>query len=95
MSGAVISSNTSMKVNRAISSATTVNANCYAIVDYSFTSHTAGTSLSNQMIPAKYTVYVGPSQTVSSTFTMSIYNGAATYTITYSLTGGVEFINSP
>lgn len=95
MSGAVISSNTSLKVNRAISSTTTVNANSYAEVDYYYSSDTLGTSGNNIQIVGNIKRTFGAGQTIPSTITTTVKNGAASYTITYSIASGVEFINSP
>jgi len=106
MSGAVISSNTSLKVNRAISGATTVNANSYAIVTYS-AGAAPSVGAANTQNPHNTSPqaeiserYFGPGQSIPATFTttFSYYSGANAYTtasITWTLLSGVEFINSP
>jgi len=92
MSGAVISSNISTKVNRAISGATTVNANCYAVVTYNPDSSTVNGSAAAG--PGLCNVYFGPGQAVPATIT-TILSGSPTINCTFNLFRGVEFINSP
>lgn len=102
MGQAVISSNTSLKVNRAISAATTVNANCYAVITYQKTGVLLGSSgggleygsLNNDVV----TRYFGPSQSIPATFTTTnARTDAPTFFVqgTYTIMSGVEFINSP
>jgi len=106
MSGAVISANTSLKVNRAISGATTVSANCYAVVTYSMKTDYAAANYNNNA--AYYGVgqgqilerYFGPAQSIPATFTVNINfvdgsNAPTSGTVSYTLLSGVEFINSP
>ena len=96
MSGAVISSNTSLKVNRAISATTTVSANSYAIVDYLVTGYVMTLGSNRPSVDAIAQRYFGPSQSVPATYTATIHSGAGdTATVTYTLQSGVEFINSP
>jgi Flp pilus assembly protein TadG len=90
MSDVVIASNTSLKVNRAISGATTVNANCYAVVTYNPNSSAVNSSAAAG--PGLCNVYFGPGQTIPSTITTTVSSGTDT---TFSLFRGVEFINSP
>jgi hypothetical protein len=100
---ATYSVNTTLKVNRAITGATTVNANCYAVVTYNVTSISAFSAnavtgaTSNGIPPVSR--YFGPSQSIPATFTSLVarFNGATqeTANYTYSLQSGVEFINSP
>lgn len=97
MSDVVIASNTSLKVNRAISGATTVNANCYAIVTYLFTGYSVTINAQNTPPSSSITRHFGPLQSIPLTFTVNNFsfgsdgNGVCTYT----LQSGVEFINSP
>lgn len=94
MGQAVISSNTSLKVNRAISAATTVNANCYAVVTYGPNSSAPSINISTAP-NAPITRYFGPSQSIPLTFTTTAYDNATASTLTWGLLSGVEFINSP
>ena len=93
----------SMNVNRAISAATTVNANCYAIINYVLASQTglngsaSGTALLGG--DSNITRYFGPGRTVPSSFTVSTFqalggSGVSTVTLTYAILEGVEFINT-
>jgi hypothetical protein len=96
MSQAVISNNQSIKINRAISGTTTVNANCYAIITYIYSSSTA---IAGPLVtPGSYEInkYFGPGQSIPATmsflyYTDNGYNGNNIFTIS----SGVEFINSP
>lgn len=92
---AVISDNTTLKVNRAISSSTTVNPNCYAVVDYVYSSDDAGTGFTNQLIPHSVTRNFGSGQSVPASVSVIYKDGATTYTITYAISTGYELINSP
>lgn len=94
MSGAVISSNISMKVNRAISGATTVSANCYAIVTYYVSSNNvlAGSALQPATVIDRY---FGPGQSIPATFVVGGVSGSSIWDSTYTVLSGVEFINSP
>lgn len=107
MGAAVISSNTSLKVSRAISGATTVGVNCYAVVTYAAGGDThSGASLSTTFGSPQGSVinrYFGDGQSIPSTFTTTIFaylpGGAGTpnspVNVTWSLLSGVEFVNSP
>jgi hypothetical protein len=94
MSDVVIASNVSLKVNRAISGATTVNANCYAIVTYSPNSTAPSVNISTAP-NAPITRYFGPGQSVPASFTTTAYDNATASTLTWGVLSGVEFINSP
>ena len=97
----------SLKVNRAITATTTVNSNCYAIVDYLPTATSLGTvtngggQFSVALAGGVITRHYGPSRTVPTSFTVtSWYHGGGggspvSYTITYTLQEGVELINTP
>ena len=92
--GAVVSS---LKVNRVISGATTVNANCYAIVSYNVsatpTPSTAGMVFSPQ---PSISVYFGPGASIPASYSLiGMSTSAGTQNSTYTLVSGVEFINSP
>lgn len=94
MGMAVISSNTSLKVNRAITGATTVNTNCYAVVTYA--PNVSAPSVNISTAPnAPITRYFGASQSIPATFTTVAYDNATSSTLTWGLLSGVEFINSP
>lgn len=96
--------NIGMKVNRAITGATTVNANAYAMVTYlpAPLSISGGSSSGTVGVaPSPMTRYFGPGQSIPSTFDMTCIIGwATTTTITgtaimrYSLQSGVELINT-
>lgn len=92
MSDVVIASNITTKVNRAISGATTVNANCYAVVTYN--PNSSGVNGSAAAGPGLSIVYFGPGQSIPATIT-TVVSGSPTVNATYSLLSGVEFINSP
>lgn len=98
MSDVVISSNQSLKVNRAISSATTVNANCYAIVNYKVTSAVPAISMGS--VAAGFggvlQMFFGPGQTVPASFASIVgTHNNSDINGTYSIFNGVEFVNSP
>jgi hypothetical protein len=98
MSDVVIASNITTKVNRAISGATTVNANCYAVVNYHKTAFNftgSGGIEYGIMNTDVITRYFGPSQSIPATFNSTNTYAANFATQTYSLLSGVEFINSP
>jgi len=93
MSQAVIASNVSLKVNRAITGATTVNTNCYAVVTYLAGSlNFLGGSGAMESYSSSITRYFGPSQSIPASFNVT---GATNYSVTFNLASGVEFINSP
>ena len=83
--------NVSVKVNRAISGATTVNASCYAIVTY----RTTGTSNNSYNTQQIFNRYFGPAQSIPASFTTVNYDGGVAISVTYTLQHGVEFINTP
>jgi hypothetical protein len=99
---ATYANNTTLKVNRAISGATTVNANCYAEVTYSPSAYGSNPAPANTYAAAlpPITKIYGPGQSITLTFTSVIalswigFGPAQTTTVTYSLQSGVEFINS-
>lgn len=95
--------NIGMKVNRAISAATTVNANAYAMVTY-IPSYTAGSviNLVIEYYPEPITRYFGPGQSIPSSFVTTNphqignpgSNIVQTFNTTWSLASGVELINT-
>jgi len=100
MSDVVIASNITTKVNRAISGATTVNANCYAIVEYynsGYLQNNSGTNVA--YVPTIHTRHFGPLATVPLNFTIQcdpdLNNAGAVAEVRYVMLSGVEFINSP
>jgi len=100
MSDVVIASNVSLKVNRAISGATTVNANCYAIVEYYNSGYIQGSSINQVLfVPTIHTRHFGPGQSVPSAFSIQcdpdLNNAGPVAEVRYALLSGVEFINSP
>ena len=101
MSDVVIASNTSLKVSRAISGATTVAANCYAVVNYQKTGIDYGSTSAQDygsQNPDIIVRYFGPGQSVPATFTStSARNPDPGFFVTahFALMSGVEFINSP
>ena len=95
--------NIGMKVNRAISAATTVNANAYAMVTYIpgvINGSLAGASSQSFSPPALITRYFGPGQAIPLTFNQTFtgyVNSSSVFansTITYTLQSGVELINT-
>lgn len=93
--------NIGLKVNRAITGATTVNTNSYAIVSY----QGAGGSASGSGFqgagggPGIVTRYFGPGQSIPNTFSDVVaYYSTTTSVIavsaTFTLLGGVEFSNT-
>ena len=95
------------KVNRAISGATTVNANCYAEVDYesggnSIAGTTQGSDTPNTPQGEITTRTFGPAQSIPATFTTIVWHyqsgGAGVpnvpVSITWTLLSGVEWITS-
>lgn len=107
MSGSVISSNTSTKINRAITGATTVTASGHAIVTYAAGGDTHSGAGYNTTFGSPQgsviTRHFGSGQTVPATFTTTIFSyvpgGAGTpnspVNVTWTLLSGVEYINSP
>lgn len=93
--------NIGMKVNRAITGATTVNANAYAMVTYnpSFGSY-GGNGGSPSSAGGPITRYFGPGQSIPASFSTSfptiLNNGSigAQISVTWSLQSGVELINT-
>lgn len=90
--------NIGMKVNRAISGATTVTANAYAMVTY-LAGPDSDTFNAGAPQGEMSTRYFGPGQSIPASFT-SQYRCAnsagsvALHTITWSLQSGVELINT-
>lgn len=88
---------TSTKVSRAIGAATSVNANCWAIVTYIYTSYAVSTNASYPVMPSPTVDRTfGPGQPIPLTFTVGLQNvgsGTGNGTFTYTLLSGVEFIN--
>ena len=89
--------NSTLKVNRAITGATTVASNGYAIVSYRCTSYVINTGSVAAIWQPLVERHFGPSQSIPASFT----SGSATITstnqatLTYSLESGVEFVNTP
>ncbi len=96
MSAAVIASNVTTKVNRAITGATTVNANCYAVVSYRVSTSTPTLGPDSLASGGLDTIFFGPGQSIPNTY-QSFVGGPGTNTAlqTHLLISGVEFINSP
>ena len=94
--------NVGMKVNRAITGATTVAANGYAMVTYNLSSlpGTNTGSTSQSWDASVITRYFGPGQSIPASFTTPFWgsNGSGIVTnwgnATYSLMSGVEIINT-
>jgi len=104
MSGILISG---QRINRAISGATTVAANGFAVVTYAGTSPGANGTVSavgGGSVPIQpVTRYFGPGAAIPLTFTTASYNFdnvsagsivTTVFNITWTLLSGVEFINS-
>ena len=99
------SGNITTKVNRAISSATTVNSDAYAVVTYIATA--IGQTVNNNsfgrfVAPPPAERYFGPGQAIPGTFSTTYWesNGPASQTfsaitVTWTLQSGFEFINTP
>lgn len=96
--------NIGMKVNRAITGATTVTANSYAIVTYGL-QYVGNSGLSSSGTWVSYqpelTRYFGPGQSIPSTFTVAssiqwTTGGSvlAQTNVTYGILSGVELINT-
>lgn len=96
MSGAVISSNTSLKVNRAITSTTTVNANCFAVVNYIYSGMTAVIGTNEPNVQPIITRTFGAGQSIPSTLVVAVHSGNGDeFNVTWALSSGFELINSP
>ena len=98
MGQSVISSNTSLKVNRAISGATTVAANCYAVVEYYHSGYSVTGGGSGAVTPIIATRHFGPLQAIPLNFTIECdpdLNNAGGVPVARYVLSGVEFINSP
>jgi len=98
MSDIVIASNQSLKVNRAIGSTTTVNANAYAVINYKVTLAVPNVSMGS--VAAGFggivQMFFGAGQTIPTTFTSIVGTHSNQDIIgTYTIFNGVEFINSP
>jgi hypothetical protein len=95
--------NIGMKVNRAITGATTVNANAYAMVNYRATSNSSTNGSADgstyQWVP-ELTKYFGPGQSIPASFSVQIgvaietSSNTGTSSVTYSISSGVELINT-
>ena len=90
MSGSPLASNTSLKVNRAISTTTTVNSNCYAQVTYQY----SGSSVGITGLCFPITRYFGAGQSIPATISVVNGTGGTPTALTYTISSGVEFINS-
>lgn len=96
--------NIGMKVNRAITGATTVNLNSYAMVTYSAGAHGVSNPQSSQIDATPQgqviTRTFGPSQSIPSSFTtpFDYYSSPSgtkvTSSITWTLLSGVEISNT-
>lgn len=94
--------NIGLKVNRAITGATTVNANAYAMVTYSPSfagTVVAGGTGYTGLAATPITRFFGPGQSIPASFTTTSRIGeagsvAASTTTTWSLQSGVELINT-
>ncbi len=92
--------NVALKVNRAITGATTVNANSVVIATYAYSSSTNAISAGNMGPTSIVTRYFGPGQSVPSSFTsltpttINTGNPYQTVTTTWTLQGGVELSNT-
>jgi hypothetical protein len=88
---------TNLKVFRAITGATTVNTNSYAICTYIASAYTIVTD-GARGYENVITRYFGPSQSIPASFSQTMYpqqsSGAPQGTVTYTLSGGVEFANT-
>lgn len=92
MAQSVITANVKIKVNRAIGSATTVGTNCYAVVSYTLNTIGGSSTRSRDQL---FNKYFGPGQSIPATITLvAEHNGFSTNNV-FSLSSGVEFINSP
>ena len=89
----------SIKVNRAISGATTVGSNCYAIVTY-LPSGTGSVGSGDFAVTSYIEKYFGPGQSIPATISVYSIRQAGTgsnqsnVSVSYSLSSGVEFINT-
>lgn len=94
---ATFSNNTTLKVNRAITGATTVSAAGYAIVTYLFTSYSIVINSQNTPPDSSITRYFGPLQSIPASFTVNNFNFGSdgNGVCTYTLQSGVEFVNTP
>ncbi len=96
MSGAVISSNTSLKFNRAISGSTTVNSNCFAVVNYIYSGMTAVTGSNEPNVQPIITRTFGAGQNIPSTLVTAVHSGNGDeFNVTWAISSGFELINSP
>lgn len=97
--------NVAMKVNRAITGATTVGANCFAVVTYTCTGTNITGGGSNAAftgaIAPTITRFFGPSQAIPATISAPVYeaiqsNNFLVFRIngSYSLSSGVEIVNT-
>jgi hypothetical protein len=94
--------NIGIKVSRTITATTTVAAGAYVIADYVLTSAMSASSSTGEHIltPGVITRHFGPGATVPATFTTPMLgvtvsgNPMTTYDATYTLSSGVELINT-
>jgi hypothetical protein len=97
---ATFSNNVTQRVNRAITTATTVNPNSYAIVTYQVTAFqsTPGVNIDDFGFIPPINRYFGPGQSIPTAFSQLAivrHNPQVVMTMTYSLQSGVEFTNTP
>lgn len=95
MSGSLISGNTTVKVNRALTGGETVNAGAYAVASYIGTGNSGTGTGGVNATTTPNVLYYGPGQTVLASVITKYVVNSATFDITYTLISGVEFINSP
>jgi len=88
--------NIGMKVNRAITGATTVNSNAYAIVDYRITGISIVSGSQRFTEDRFITRYFGPGQSIPATIVVNNVTSTAgdVGNVTYTLQSGVEIINT-
>lgn len=92
-----VSTNVTLKVNRAITGATTVNANCYAVVTYTYGGYTPSVGGDFPMPPVAFERVFGPGQSIPASMLFGAYGAvnAGYGTLNYSLASGYELINTP
>lgn len=91
------SPNVTLKFNRAITGATTVNANCYAEVTYIYSSQTLTLGTSRGNFPILFQRSFGAGQAIPASISiasMGTANGDQA-TVVYTLASGYELINTP
>jgi hypothetical protein len=95
---ATFSTNTTLKVNRPITGATTVAANCYAVVNYKVTAAVPVIGMGS--VAAGFggivQMYFGPAQSIPASFSAVVgTHSNSNIDGTYTLFNGVEFANTP